>query len=267
MTTVLEKLTQDLERRLLMLRADRNIHTFVLKDKSAKELITSSFATVIKGLEKKATLVDLAVTMGRRLRQKFKLSRDSIACCHIGWFILVSYFECNILTYKLVHQVKKGRTSKYPSYEIVVKSKKSVNELWELLEAEEIDLFPVGSPPAPWVSGFHVTGVGIIKKGETPLLKKLSPSNQPIFFNALNKLSRTGWRINSRVLEIYEHFIEIQEGKTPFNFSKEKDRQKRESFIIEAGSILRLARLNRDRVFYHLYNADFRGRIYPLTAF
>lgn len=182
MTTVLEKLTQDLERRLLMLRADRNIHTFVLKDKSAKELITSSFATVIKGLEKKATLVDLAVTMGRRLRQKFKLSRDSIACCHIGWFILVSYFECNILTYKLVHQVKKGRTSKYPSYEIVVKSKKSVNELWELLEAEEIDLFPVGSPPAPWVSGFHVTGVGIIKKGETPLLKKLSPSNQPIFF-------------------------------------------------------------------------------------
>lgn len=88
----LEKLVSDFEFRKKTLRADRNQYTFFLKNEDSKRIILYSFAHIIKGLERKATLVDLAVTVGRRVRQRLKQQRSSIAACQVGWFILVSFF-------------------------------------------------------------------------------------------------------------------------------------------------------------------------------
>ena len=101
MNSSLIDLVNDLDERKSTLRADRNIHTFFLKEQDSKKLIIYSFGHIIKGIERKATLVDLAVTLGRRIRQKLRVKRNTIAACHVGWFILISFIET-----KLVEEIK-----------------------------------------------------------------------------------------------------------------------------------------------------------------
>jgi DNA-directed RNA polymerase len=259
----------DFEFRKKTLRADRNQYTFFLKNEDGRRVILYSFAHIVKGLERKATLVDLAVTVGRRVRQKLKQQRSSIAACQVGWFILVSFFETGLLGYTLEKVDKKGRKSKYRSYNIAAKNKKVLFELWdEIAELEEeIDLFPANDPPTPWVGPIHPLGYSIIKKSAPEINKQMHPERQPLVFKALNKLGSTPWMINKPVLEVIEYFLTQPPEDNPLKAVTEPDYEKRESFIIEVTSIVKLAKKNLDKLFYHLYNVDFRGRIYPNTAF
>ena len=95
--SILKALIDDFNFRKSTLRADRNQYTHFLKDEDARRIILFSFGHIIKGVERKATLVDLAVTLGRRVRQKLRLSRNSTAACHVGFFVLVSFFEVGLL--------------------------------------------------------------------------------------------------------------------------------------------------------------------------
>ena len=81
----------------------------------------------------------------------------------------------------------------------------------------------------------------------------------------LNKMTKTGWRINQNIFDIYQKCMHLE--KTPFKFVKEVDPQKKASLLIETEAIEKLARRHLNNTFYHLYNVDFRGRIYPNTAF
>jgi DNA-directed RNA polymerase len=270
LNSTLEKLTLDLGERKQTLRADRNIHTFFLKEEDPKKIIIYSFGHILKGIERQATLVDIAVTLGRRIRQKYKKKRDTIGACHVGWFILISFIEVGLLSILLKHtKVKKGKLSKYPSYIVVVKNKKELFSLWDEISAteEEIDLFPTKQKPAPWASGIHETGIPIIKKSSNEIISKFSKEQHQYLFDVLNKLGSTPWLINTPVLEVLSFFMENDTEKTPLKFKTEKNHERRESLLIETSSIIKLARRHQDDVFYHLYNYDFRGRIYPNTAF
>lgn len=262
-------LTKDLETRLQTLRADRNTHTFKLKDLDPDALIVFSIGHVLKGLERQSSLVDIAVTLGRRVQQRFQLNKSTVEACHIGWFVLVSFIETGLLSYKLVKQkTKKGRTSKYRSYALVVKDKEAILSLWEeLAKTDEVDLFPTTLKPARWDSGLHDLGYSMIKKADPKTLKKLNKTDNEVLFSTLNKLGSTGWLVNKPVLEVYSFFFENTTELSPFKFHQEQDRIKKESLLIEAMSIKKLAENLQDDIFYHLYNTDFRGRIYNNTAF
>jgi len=265
----LEKLVADFEFRKKTLRADRNQYTYFLKNEDARRIILYSFSHIIKGLERKATLVDLAVTIGRRVRQKLKQQRSSIAACQVGWFILVSFFETKLIDYTLEKTDKRGRKSKHRSYNVITKNKKALFDLWDEIAAlkEEVDLFPTLDPPAPWVEPVHPLGYSLIKKSAPEINRQMHPDKQPLVFKALNKLGSTPWMINKPVLDVIEYFLEQPPEGNPLKAKTEPDYEKRESFIIEITSIVKLARKHLDLNFYHLYNVDFRGRIYPNTAF
>jgi hypothetical protein len=268
LTVTLEDLIDDIRIRQSFLRADRNIHTFFLKEEDPRKLIVYSFGHVLKGIERKATLVDLSVTIGRRLRQRLRLPRNSVSACHVGWFILVSFIEKGLLYYEMKHFDKRsGKKSKYLTYHARVNDRKSLFEIWSsIADDEKVDLFPSLDKPAPWVGGMHPLGYGIIKKASPDILKKFSPEAQPMVFRVLNKLGSAGWLVNKPVLDVFNFFLDQKEGPTPFKFRDEKDEERRESLIIEASSIQRLANKHVDKVFYHLYNFDFRGRVYVNTA-
>ncbi len=266
--SILKALIDDFNFRKATLRADRNQYTHFLKDEDARRIILFSFGHIIKGVERKATLVDLAVTLGRRVRQKLRLSRNSTAACHVGFFVLVSFFEIGLLEYKLVKTDKKGRRSKYLTYTVSVKNKKALFELWEELNTEEeIDLFPVNTPPEPWTGPMHPLGYSIIKKSSPEITSKINKEEHQMLFDVLNKLGSTPWIINKPLLDVIEYYMEAPEEGNPLKYKQEKDFEKKESLYIELSSIQRLAKKNIDKVFYHLYNTDFRGRLYPNTAF
>lgn len=268
MSQILEALITDLSDRQKTLRADRHTHTVYLKQYDARDLILNSFAIVLKSIERKATLVDMAVSIGRRVMQRLRVPRNSIKACHTGWFILVSYIEVGLIEHRLQHgKTKKGRASKYLTYQVLVKDKKALMELWDqIVEQEQLDLFPSDRPPAPWVSGTHETGIGIIKKARPGVIKNLTPQNQPIVFNVLNKLGQTAWMVNRPVFEVLEHYLDLEDGPNPLKYKEEKNDQRRESLYIETSSVYRIAKKHLDTNFYHLYNNDFRGRIYCNTA-
>jgi hypothetical protein len=260
LTKTLDDLIENIKLRQEFLRADRNTHTFTLREEEPRKLIVYSFGHILKGIERKASLVDLSVTVGRRIRQRLRLPQNSVSACHVGWFILISFFECGLIDYTMKHSSKKsGKKSKYLAYHIRVKDKKSLFEIWDSIsEEEKIDLFPSLDKPADWSSGSHPLGYSIIKKSSPEILKRFNKEEHAMLFRVLNRLNSTGWLINKPVLDVFNYFIDRKQGPNPFSFHTEKDPERRESLIIEASSIQRLANKHVDKVFYHLYNFDFR---------
>jgi len=262
---VLDALSEDFKYRQELL--DNRQSASFLSAIDAKEVIEFSYAHILKGLERKSTLVEVASNIGRRLRQKLRQKQNSVLDIQGGWFVMISYIELGILGYRKKHTYRNGKKDKHRSYFIYAKDWKSIKELMDLVDTEKCDMFPVNTPAAPWDgSAYHsTTGISVIKKGYEEAIKYFEKSDMSYIVNTLNKLNNTGWRINSNVFDVYQKCMHSE--VNPFKFTKEIDPIKRASLIIEAEAIQRLAEKHMDNVFYHLYNLDFRGRIYPNTAF
>ena len=263
--TILEKLTEDLEYRQNML--DNRQSASFLNNMSARDIIEFSYTHILKGLERNSSLVEVASSIGRRLRQKLRQKQNSVLDVQGGWFVIVSYIELDILGYRKKHSYRNGKKDKHRSYFIYAKDWKSIKELMDQVDTEKCDMFPVNSPVDPWDgTAYHPeSGISVIKKGYEGALRHFESNDMSYILQTLNKLNNTGWRINRPVFEVYKQCMHSD--KNPFKFTKEIDPVKRASLIIEAEAIQRLAEKNLDKAFYHLYNLDFRGRIYPNTAF
>ena len=189
---------------------------------------------------------------------------------HLAWLILQPYLDLDILSLDLkVGKKSGGRKKKHTSYQIKVLDAYALHAIMEHIEVDRVDLFPMRTKPSHWVSKqfFHEDGYPIIKKKpHENAIKKVKEGCMDYAVDTLNKLGDVGWRINPFVFSVFKD-AKTHQGKTPFKAMKEVDPEKRASLLIELGAIERLAERNLNNAFYHLYNFDFRGRIYPNTAF
>jgi len=264
--TILDLLTEDLDYRQTLL--DNRQAAMFLNSMPARDIIEFSYSHILKGLERKATLVEVASSIGRRLRQKLRQKQNSVLDVQGGWFVIISYIELGILGYRKKHTYRNGKKDKHRSYFLFAKDWKAIKELMDLVDTEKCDMFPVNQPPENWINSdpYHkTTGISVIKKGYESAINNFQNNDMSYVIETLNKLNNTGWRINDFVFNIYKRCM--HEEPNPFKFTKEIDPIKRASLIIEAEAIQRLAEKNSGKSFYHLYNLDFRGRIYPNTAF
>jgi DNA-directed RNA polymerase len=262
MSNILELLKKDLERRQNFLRADKNNHTMALKNLDSEALIVNAFPVIIQAVSDYGQLVDMAIKIGRGIQQRNRLERNEIEACQMGWFVFVSYMELGLFSVKR-RMLKKMR---HPPYFPEIKSTELVQDLWYLLKDKEPDLFPSENQPGDWIGPSHPLGYSIVKKTDSKILKQFSQERQPLLFGALNKLGRQGWMVNQPVYEVLKYFVENTAIKSPVNFEEELDDRRRASKKIETESILRVAEHFDNKVFYHLYNADFRGRLYTNTS-
>jgi hypothetical protein len=265
--TILLKLVADLQLRQSSLRADRNIYTHFLKEVDTTFLIETAYPQLLKGLERQGTLVEIVATVGRRVRQKFSLPSDTIADAQVGWFICISFIECEVLTFKLKHTYKNGKKSRYQSYFFQLKDWKAIKELWSLLDTTKVDIYPSKQPSLDWTGPINSEGYTIIKKGHASALAQFKRDDKQMLYDVLNKLQSVGWRINKDVFKIYQHFLKKEEGPSPFKLHSEIDEEKKKSLLIEVEAIEQIALSHLDNAFYHAYNFDFRGRVYVNTAF
>ena len=105
--TVLDRLVEDLAYRMSVL--DKRQSASYLNTLSPRDIIEFSYTHVLKGLERKATLVEVAASIGRRLRQKLRMKQDSILDVQGGWYVLISYIETGIIGYRKKHVYKNGK--------------------------------------------------------------------------------------------------------------------------------------------------------------
>jgi hypothetical protein len=227
-----------------------------MKELPPEELLAMSVTQILKGADAGMTLVDVAVALGNRIRQKNKLKRDPVAAAHCGWFVMISYLELNLVGYYLKHTKKKGRKSKHRSYHLSLKNWPDFAELWEKSDGPEFDMFPRNRPMAPWEAGVHELGYAAVRKSDPAILESINPEDDEVFLNTLNKLGATPFRINRPVLEV---FTELKDDPTgPFRHHREKDPAKITSLKIEADMIHSLAKKFKEGEHYHLWSADFR---------
>jgi DNA-directed RNA polymerase len=187
---------------------------------------------------------------------------------HMGWFILVSYFELKYIKYIARHiRLANGRKSKYPTYHISVINTTALNSMLKEVDKDKVDLFPVPQPSSDWTNTYlhPESKYPLIKNAPEETIVKVEESDLSYITETLNKLNRTGWRINEVVFDVFKACMKSE--KTPFKFSREIDPKKKASLLIEINAITGIADRNLENAFYHLYNLDFRGRIYPNTAF
>ena len=268
------KLEDDLAYRLKNLDTRNGAFWLISEGLSAEYLISFSYPHVLRAIERRGTLVELSSAIGRRLRQKQKLQQDSIAEIQAGWFVVISFIDIGLISYTKEKTSRSTKTSKYRSYVVLAKDWESLKSLIETVDLDNCDMFPVNKTPAPWVPGYpyhSTTGTPIIKKGSSMQLDPFKNPTQEmdVLFRVLNKLSSTGWRINDRVFSVYKAYMDLDDNpeKSPFKYAREIDKKKRKSMLIEAEAVRKLAEKHSNKAFYHLYNFDFRGRIYPNTAF
>lgn len=271
----LEILVEDLTSRQRYLfdtsgnNVDKRNKAWELAEDCPRYLIELTYGVILSSLERRATLGNITKNIGSIVMRRKKMPEDPVKATHLGFFILVSYFETGILTY--IGRREKGKNGKYAkhkTYYIQVKDLDAVTELMSLVSEVDIELFPMRKAPKPWEYGKFTHsdfGIGLIKHAHKEAIRKSKINDLTFLIDTLNKLGNTGWRINSFVFEVFKKTKRLE--KNPFKFSKEVDKEKKESLIIEIDAIEKLAEKNLNNVFYHIYNVDFRGRIYPNTAF
>lgn len=247
---------------------DRRNKAWKIHNKDPKSMIETTYGYILVAIDSRIPLSSLISNIGNSINRKYRLDADPVEQAHIGWFILVSYFELGYLKYVAKH-IKKpsGKKSKYPTYQIIVKDVNAINAIMQQVNKEEVDLFPTSVPVGDWQEGHYhpETGYPLIKNAPEETIRALAKKDVPYIKQVLNKLNRTGWRINRKVFEVFLACMESD--VTPFKYAKEIDPVKKASLLIEVNAIKGIAERNINNPFYHLYNLDFRGRIYPNTAF
>jgi DNA-directed RNA polymerase len=220
------------------------------------------YTRVKKGSHKSTIfLTEVICAIGHNIRNKNKLKRDSAIAAKTGAFLLYTFEEFQILQI-LLGQGAKG----HATYIVQVLDDDAICNLWDQLEAGNIEKLPAEIPYSNWKSTKHETGAILVKTGNREVLEIINPENNPLVFQAINRAQSIGWRINGFIYDLHlwalrnktDAFSDIWELHNP---------EARATKIREAKAIGSIAKRFLGKTFYHLYYYDFRGRKYPASAY
>ena len=181
----------------------------------------------------------------------------------------------------------------------------SINEWMKKQRSSRLASYPIYMPcveqPIEWTSategGFHtkrLQHIKAIKSRDLSYLQEVSERKPTAFFQALNSLQNTQWEVNIDVLEIaqscWDRSIEVGcliDAETlplppkPFDIDTNEDARlrwrKAASLIHDQNAHDRMKRFQcltlldtalyyKDAPFFHCWQADFTGRIYPVAS-
>jgi DNA-directed RNA polymerase len=204
---------------------------------------------------------EVIAAIGHNIRGKFKLRRDSALAAKTGAFILYTFEELGYL------QVLLGQGSKgHGTYIVQVLNDDGICNLWNNLDASQIEKLPSEKPYAPWTSAKHETGLWLIKTQNKDVLDAISPDTHPYLFKCVNIAQEVGWTINEDLYNI--HAWALRNKTEAFSDIWElQNLEARTTKLREAKTIGSMAKRFLNKTFYHLYYYDFRGRKYVATAY
>lgn len=240
---------------------------------------------VISSVVREVSFVSTAISIGETIMSKYNVTKEehSKNALHCGVIVLEAF--CNkdkkggIRLFD-IERIKMNNSSSHSQYMIRCVDSNLLEELIKIAGIAGLLEMPLVSKPVAWTSHYHPQLDGnLIRGAENATLKKMTPAFAPKVYAALNKLQDTAFLINQEVFTIYKHLIKTHTKEdllkrdykpqevSPFKHEKEEMVASRIGMYIEAKYIADLANTIGERNFYHIYNCDFRGRIYPNTAY
>jgi DNA-directed RNA polymerase len=263
-----QKILASLKLRLLRELSDKHSLNYLRTIDPSTYLDTVIMVLYLYTRENKTTtnkntfyMVDVVTAIGNAVRSKAKLKKNSGLSARTGAFILYTFEELGII--EVIMGQGRGH---HQSYIISVLHDDVIVKLWNTIETAKVEKLPSETPPQPWASSRHPSGQLLVKTNNPTVLSSLTPENNPIVFDTVNKAQTTGWQINKRVFDLYswalrnktDAFADIWEMQNP---------EARQSKLREARTIGEIAKRFLGKTFYHIYSLDFRGRRYPATAY
>lgn len=203
----------------------------------------------------------IASAIGHNIRDHYKLKKDSSIAVRVGAFFLYSFELYGITLLELKPGVKE-----HANYVLTILDDEAIKKLWASIPKKTSGKLPSETPYEPWTSTLHSTGARLIKTGERSVLKDVNPENTPLIFECVNKMQRTGWRLDEEILKIQKLAIK-QRAPVFDSIWKISDKESKTSKIREVKTIFQIAEQFIGKTFYHLYYLDFRSRFYPSTAY
>ena len=230
---------------------------------SWEDLIPQFNEVITTGITRKSQFVNTATRIGGIILDELNLPYETETAVHMGVWIIESYDNLNLINLAL-DKLSNDDEAYYlvaggGDYEALVAGVEPVGTNYPRL-----------TPYADWAGGYHEeNGLPFIKNGKPSLLNRINLEDHGLVIDAVNKLQRGGWLINQPVWEVFKHFYDKGRGygKIFPHQDTTKTRVSRSGLKTEAMCIVKGVEKVQDQVFYHQYNVDFRGRIYPMSAF
>ena len=262
---ILDQLIADLEERLEGLHGLNKAKP--LSRMPAIDVIAISAPFVNHGVITDQSLTATVKSIGDRLSRQLDLPMHSGTAAKIGGFVLTSFIYTNMV------EIFEGHDGKNVTYYLRFKYRSKMTELLDLIPTDKVENMPRIQRSADWQSGRNANGTTLVKYSNEALSTQMTPEEKPMIFDAVNKAQRQGWRINDEVFKVYHKLLynpELAEfeGSYAFDHMDPEEKVKAiKSKELEATTIAESARKLKGEVFYHMYTLDFRGRVYPNSAF
>ena len=233
--------------------------------------IQLSHLMVATGVNDGQNLTQLAISIGDRVRNYYKLPKKAEMSLRLGIFILNAYAMINMVVVKLVndyHSFNKAKTV-YKVY--AGKNKNDLRKLEKEFSEISDPYKPLLEQAPDWDHGTVKIANGeeikMIKNASTTVLSQITPDNTPIVINALNKKQAICYTVTNEIFELYKWSLKTGQPCFEHNSVDTIELDRKEAKKREAKQILEAAQPYVGKQFYQQYTTDNRGRIYPLSAY
>lgn len=233
-------------------------------------LIQLSYSMVATGTSEGQKYVQLAIAIGERVRNYYNLPIKNELSLRLGKFILNAYAELFMIAIKLVNGYDKGKSKKM--YKIYMgKNRYELRKLVKEFNEVSDPYKPLFEKAPNWEFGSVVNPnkekIKLIKHAKVGTLQKINKFNTPIVLNSINKKQNIAYYVNPEVFNIYRWALQTNQNVFEHNSVKTITKERAEAKKREALQVLAAAVPYVGKKFYQQYQADNRGRLYPLSAY
>ena len=233
--------------------------------------IQLSHSMIATGVSEGQNLTQLAIAIGDRIFSYYNISKKSSIALKLGVFIINSYSILFMVVVKLIREYYQHNKVKtvYKVY-----AGKNRNDLRKLVKefAEVSDPYkPLLAKAPDWKFGTVTIDNGeeikLIKNVNKDTLAKINEYNTPIVLNAVNKKQAIGYYVKPEIFNVYKWALKTNQDCFEHNSVKTISKERAIAKKREAEQVLNATKPYVGTVFYQQYQADNRGRLYPLSAY
>ncbi len=233
--------------------------------------IQLSHLMIATGVNDGQNLTQLAISIGDRIRNYYKLPKKAESSLRLGIFILNAYAIIDMVVIKLVNDYKSFNKAKTVYKVYAGKNRNDLRKLVKEFNEVSDPYKPLMDKAPKWEYGTVKVANGeeikMIKNANVTTLSQINPNNTPIVINALNKKQDIAYTVTNEIFELYSWCLKTNQPCFEHNSVDTIELIRKEAKKREARQILDAATPYVGKKFYQQYTTDNRGRIYPLSAY
>ena len=245
------------------------VHSFLTKNfVEYSILVQLSHLMITTGVNEGQQYGQLAQAIGDRVANYYNTKLRENNSIQLGAWVLNAYAVMDLIIIKLVN-VMGNKTQTV--YKVYAGNKGKLQQLKKEFDEKSDPYKPLLQQAPDWEYGTIKNDIGepikLIKDANIDTLSKVNQHNTPIVLNAINKKQKIAFVIDSKVFEVYKWALENNENCFEHNSVDTIEIERKIAKKAEAKSVMEAAEPYLGKTFYQQYQADNRGRLYPLSAY